>query len=58
MLTDADGPYSGRGTCKQQITNLQSHKTTDIGYYIIYLEKHVCRIATLYFTTVYIEMEI
>lgn len=58
MLPDTDRCYTGRRTCKQQVTNLQGHKTADIGYYIVYLEKHIRRIATLHFAAIDVEMKI
>ena len=58
MLTDADGPYSGRGTCKQQITNLQCTELTYISNNTIYPEEHIARIALLHGLAINIEMEI
>jgi len=58
MLPDADRPYTRRSTGKQQVANLQGHETADISNDVIHFEKHIRRIPTLHFFTVYIEMEI
>ena len=58
MLPNADRPYTRRSAGKQQVANLQGHETADISNDVIHFEKHIRRIPTLHFFTVYIEMEI
>ena len=58
MLSDTDRTYTGRRTRKQEISDFKRHKTADISNDIVYLEKHICRTATLHFLTVNQEIKI
>ena len=58
VLSYTDRTYTDRSTGKQQITDFQCYKLTDIRYDIVYLEKHVRRTAILYLFTVNQQVEV
>ena len=51
-LSDTNRTYTDRSPSKEQVTDFQRYKLADISDNIIYLEKHICCTATLYFFTV------
>ena len=58
VLSYTDRPYTDRSACKQQITDFQGNKLTDIRYDIVYFEKHVRRTSILHFFTVNQQIEV
>ena len=58
MLSYLYRAYACGSSRKQQVAYFQRHKAADVCNNLIHFEKHIRRIPTLHFFTVYIEMEI